>query len=252
KKTADKVIINFHGGGYCLPASLPHFSVLSDIVDQLNAAGADVAVLFLSYTLAPKASYPHQLSQGVELLRYTLRDLGKKPSDVLLCGDSAGGNLALGVLSHLTHPHQSIPPLELSEPLRAAILIAPWASFDTTAESFRRNQYKDCLGPAALNPWSRAFMSRAQTDNYNQPLNAPASWWKDLKVDAVLILAGADEVLVDDIKEVARRIESVHPKTTTIIVTGESHDSPYVSPMIGYKEPSEQAKAIRSWISPRL
>lgn len=34
------------GGGYCLSAALPHFSVLSDIIDQLNAAGGDVAVLF--------------------------------------------------------------------------------------------------------------------------------------------------------------------------------------------------------------
>ncbi len=195
------------GGGYCLSAALPHFSVLSDIIDQLNAAGGDVAVLFLSYTLAPKASYPHQLSQGVELLRYTLQNLGRKPSDLVLCGDSAGGNLALGVLSHLSHPHPSIPPLELSEPLRAAILIAPWVSFDTTAESFRRNQYKDCIGPASLIPWSKAFMGRAPADNYNQPIKAPVDWWKDLKVEEVLILAGAEEVLVDYVKEVARKIE---------------------------------------------
>lgn len=50
-------------------------------------------------------------------------------------------------------------------------------------------------------------MGRAPADNYNQPIKAPVDWWKDLKVEEVLILAGAEEVLVDYVKEVARKIE---------------------------------------------
>ena len=143
----------------------------------------------------------------MELLRYTLQHLGKKPSEIILGGDSAGGNLALGVLSHLSHPHPSITPIELTEPLRAAVLIAPWCSFDSTADSFRRNAYKDCIDASSLIPWSRAFMGQAPPDNYNQPLRAPADWWKDSKAEEVLIIAGADEVLVDYIKELASKIE---------------------------------------------
>lgn len=164
-------------------------------------------MLFLSYTLAPAASYPRQLTQGVELLRHTLQHLGKSPSEIVLAGDSAGGNLALGVLSHLSHPHPSIAPIGLAEPLRAAVLIAPWCSFETTADSFRRNAYKDCIGPSSLGPWSRAFMGGAAPDNYNQPLRAPAGWWEGLKVAEVLIVAGADEVLVDYVKELAAKME---------------------------------------------
>ncbi len=195
------------GGGYCLPASLPHVSVLSSIVEQLNAGGKDVACLFLSYTLAPAAHYPTQLTQGVELLRYTLQNLGKRPSEIVIGGDSAGANLALGVLSHMSHPHPSIPPLEISEPVRAAILIAPWCTFETTADSFRRNAYKDCIGESSLAPWSSAFMGGAPPDNYNQPLRAPAEWWKDVKAEEILIIAGADELLVDYVKELASKIE---------------------------------------------
>lgn len=188
--------------------------MFQDILDQLNGSGGDVAVLFLAYTLAPKASYPRQLVQGVELLRYVTHGLGKKPSNLIISGDSAGANLTLGVLSHLSHPHPSIAPLELSEPLRAALLIAPWVSFDNTADSFRRNQYKDCIDSRSLKPWSTAFLAGAPADNYNQPLRAPAEWWKDLKVEEVLIIACADEVLVDPIKEVAEKIE-VSPRNTS-------------------------------------
>jgi len=176
-------------------------------VSQLNAAGKDAAVLFLHYTLAPAAAYPRQLTQGVELLRHTLQHLGKEPSDVVIAGDSAGGNLALGVLSHLSHPHPSIAPVELSGPLRAAVLIAPWCTFEMSADSFRRNAYKDCIGPSSLGPWARAFMGGAAPDNYNQPLRAPASWWEQLKVEEVLIIAGADEVLVDYVNQLAGKIE---------------------------------------------
>ena len=48
------------------------------------------------------------------------------------------------------------------------------------------------------------------------------------------------------------RSKSVHEKTTTVIVAKESHDSPFINGMIGIKEPSEQDKVIRSWISSRL
>ncbi len=46
--------------------------------------------------------------------------------------------------------------------------------------------------------------------------------------------------------------QSVHPKTTTIVVAKESHISPFVNGVLGYTEPSEQDNAVRSWISSRL
>ena len=50
-------------------------------------------------------------------------------------------------------------------------------------------------------------MDGAAPDNYNQPLRAPADWWKGLQVQEVLVIAGADEVLVDYVKELGRKIE---------------------------------------------
>lgn len=50
-------------------------------------------------------------------------------------------------------------------------------------------------------------MGGAAPDNYNQPLRAPAGWWEGLKVAEVLIVAGADEVLVDYVKELAAKME---------------------------------------------
>lgn len=127
----------------------------------------------------------------------------------MLCGDSAGGNLVLGVLSHLLHPHPCIAPLKRREPLLGAALISPWGGFDTSASSYSRNALKDSIDASVLQKWAGYFMGRAEVDGYNQPFCAPSKWWNELNdvVQSVLITAGTNEVLVDDIKAFADRIE---------------------------------------------
>lgn len=125
----------------------------------------------------------------------------------MLAGDSAGGNLALGVLSHLSHPHPEISRLELKENLRGAVLISPWVSFDTSVDSMTQNERKDFLTAGSIGPWVAAFLSGAPTDPWNQPLMASPEWWEQLKVDEVLINAGADEIMIDDIRAFAKRFK---------------------------------------------
>ncbi len=186
------------GGGYNLPASPGHLDFCADI----NAAtGADVTVLFLGYTLAPHARYPQQLTQGVELLRHLINDLNRKPENIIIGGDSAGANLLLGILSHISHPHPAIAPLELSAPLRGVVLLGPWTSFDTEGwESVKYNKYKDAVTPRSANLWSSNFLGGKPRDQYNEPMVAEAEWWRGLRVEEVLVVAGGDEVLLDSTK----------------------------------------------------
>ena len=80
---ADVII----GGGYCVPADIGHLKFTASIAEK---AGAEMAVLMPTYDLAPQASYPRQLTQGVEILRYLITELGRKPENIILAGDSAG------------------------------------------------------------------------------------------------------------------------------------------------------------------
>jgi len=239
-ESADKILVFFHGkhmvggqgfdakqigGGYVKPVTT-QLGLLWDIKTSL---ASKFAICLLSYSLAPEAQFPVQLQQAVHLLRNLVVDKGKTPENVriykeigrlsvlkadqhhqiILCGDSAGGNLVLGLLSHLLHPHPSITPLKLPSPLLGAALISPWGDFSTSALSYTRNGFKDSIDASVLQKWSAYFMDGADTDNYNQPFRAPDSWWIDLNgaVRDVLITAGTDEVLVDDIKAFATKIE---------------------------------------------
>ena len=144
------------------------------------------------------------------LLNHVLNNLKIPPGNIILTGDSAGANLALSLLSHISHPHPSttvpIPSVHLSSPLLGAVLISPWISFDLSTDSFKRNAWKDCIGVEAGKQWSSAFLScpwphEEASDEYNQAITADSSWWKDLKVEQVLVTAGEEEVLVDGIRE---------------------------------------------------
>lgn len=109
----------------------------------------------------------------------------------------------------MLHPHPSIAPLNLPKPLLGAALISPWGDFSTTALSYQRNAFKDSIDASVLRKWSAYFMDGADTDHYNQPFHAPGSWWIDLNgaVQDVLITAGTDEVLVDDIEAFAEKLK---------------------------------------------
>ncbi|BAE66241.1 unnamed protein product [Aspergillus oryzae RIB40] len=83
----------------------------------------------VSFNVRP-LRYPTQLIQSVEGLRYILTETNRTPANILLGGDSAGGNLAVGVLSHLSSPHEAIAKLDVQEPLAGTVLIAPWTSLE--------------------------------------------------------------------------------------------------------------------------
>ncbi|TVY86225.1 ATP-dependent RNA helicase, partial [Lachnellula willkommii] len=201
--TAEKVLINFHGGGYTFPAAPEMFEFMFQIISVLQSQGKNIACLFLSYDLAPARVYPRQLQQGAMLLNHVLHTLHIPPSNILLTGDSAGGNLAVGLLAHISHPHPGlhgvdVPKVELGEggnaKLKGVVLISPWVSFNLDSESWIRNEYKDCLCKKAGQQWSSAFLDHPQpldpvSDYYNQAITAPESWWEGAAVEKVLIVA---------------------------------------------------------------
>lgn len=210
------------GGGYVKPITT-QLNLLWKIKKSLPPTSS---ICLLSYSLASGSQYPIQLRQAVSILSYLVMDQGKKPGKVLqsspllcflrsshsqlvLCGDSAGASLVLSVLSHLLHPHPCVPELKLSEPLCGAAVVSPWGDFRTSAASYARNADNDSIDGPILRKWSAFFMNSAQADNYNQPFRASDDWWRNLDsvLQDLLITAGTDEVLVDDIEAFAKRIE---------------------------------------------
>ncbi|KAG0160099.1 hypothetical protein PDIDSM_7626 [Penicillium digitatum] len=214
---AEKLIIYFPGGGYSLPALPTHFTHIEAFCTDIKNQGNSIGVLFLAYELSPKARWPRQLQQAVIVLRYAIEALGKRPSDIVLQGDSAGAHLALALLSHLTHPHpqDTVPRFSVDEPLRGTMLLSPWVDFRTDHASSMENADRDVGSAQTLNSWAQIFLGQTAEDEYNYPAKAPASWWRDVPVSRIFIGAGGDEVLLDPIRLTAEKMKAELPDATS-------------------------------------
>ncbi|CZR59318.1 related to triacylglycerol lipase 2 [Phialocephala subalpina] len=189
---------------------------------------------------------------------------------IILTGDSAGANLVMALLSHITHPHPGlggiqIPKVEFEGSFKGVVLTSPWVSFEVTSDSFQENEPKDVVSISAGKKWSTSFLGTpwphaTAVDAYNQPAGnaVPVSWFEDFPkiVDEVLIVCGSDEVMVDGIRDFKKKLAKGMGEDRVKFFVGENeyHDQPSLDLGIGYKESEEgmQAKEIKRWIASKL
>jgi acetyl esterase/lipase len=128
-------------------------------------------------------------------------------AQIIIAGDSAGGNLTAAILLHSAQPHPEVTPLDFGgDSLAGAFLISPWITFDTTAQSMTRNLCTDYICLKSLSRASASFTNGVE-DNYSLPLKAAAESWKGIKVKALGIVAGGYEVMLDDIVNFAEKVK---------------------------------------------
>lgn len=116
------LIVFFHGGGHSQGSIDTHDSICRGLA---NAARA--TVLTVEYRLAPESPYPAAYEDALAATEWALEhvaELGADPEQVIVAGDSAGGNLAMAVA--LARP----------QGLAAQLLIYPLASFARQRELF--------------------------------------------------------------------------------------------------------------------
>ena len=85
-------LLFFHGGGFVFNAAPHHFSLARRFVRELG-----IKCVFVDYRLAPKYKFPCAVDDCFEVYKWVLNNSGKLKIDckkIIVCGDSAGGNLA--------------------------------------------------------------------------------------------------------------------------------------------------------------
>ncbi|KAH1615018.1 hypothetical protein KXX21_001132 [Aspergillus fumigatus] len=249
---ADNVLIWYHGGGFALPANMGYFKFFANLVDHAATHNKSLAIFSLTYTLAPQATYPTQLRQAVDCLRYILANTSHQPSRIFLGGDSAGGNLVGGVLSHLAHPHPQIDPLNVSENLAGAVMIAPWTLMDTDFPDRKIDSSGDLITPAVAGPWARAYLGTATRDVYTDLSKAESDWYSTFPVANVLICAGGNEILLPIIQDFAEKFKAGFPSSELFVGHREGHVAPIYNLELGDTTETEQGKRVKEWLSKRL
>jgi hypothetical protein len=193
--------------------------------------------------LYPSASFPIQLRQAVSGLAHLINAMGISPEDIYLVGDSAGGGLVLQVISHLLHPYQGVPRIQLAAPLGGAFLLSPWVSLTTESLSYVANSASDVLPAESWAYLASDILQKLPEDGrpYLEPVKAPEDWWKDVHkmVKKVTILTGAMECLRDDDMNLAAKLERYHKDVTLFVQPDGVHTEPYLARMAGEEDQPE-------------
>ncbi|KAF9889513.1 hypothetical protein FE257_007223 [Aspergillus nanangensis] len=251
-RNAKHVLIWYHGGGFALPANLGYFDFFTRLIADSARNNKSLAVFALTYTLAPQATYPTQLRQAVSALRYILQETDNHPVDrVLLGGDSAGGNLVGGVLSHLAHPHPAIAPLPVTNLLAGAVMIAPWTFMGDYGEQTIDSR-GDLITEAVGGPWSAAYLGSAPRDHYTDLSTAPPDWFTTFPVRKVLVTGGGSEILLPIIQDFVAKFREGFPDVELCVGHREGHVAPIYNLYIGDRTETEQGKRVKSWLQEML
>jgi acetyl esterase/lipase len=237
---------------------------------EAKKAGLDIGVAFLEYGLIPEYKYPTQLFQGNVAVQHLL-EVGFAPSDIVLLGDSAGGNLVLSILSHALHPYPSsipsglnagkkAPALRLSSPLRAAVLVSPWLTGSTSTQSFISNEGYDVLSTSGVRDCAELLYDGTSIAEevkngqaWGSTYEAPDGWWTGLgekAVQRVLVTAGTDEIFRDHICTWSDKMKSLQLKGVqweSRLAEKEAHDEPLMGFTVR-RPASETSKVLTKFI----
>jgi acetyl esterase/lipase len=182
-------VLYLHGGGYCFyPQAYANFIALTTLA-------ANSRTFALDYCLSPEHRFPAQLHDGLNAYRWLLEN-GTDPEELVLFGDSAGGNLALAMLLAARDAKLTLPAL--------AIALSPATDLETDRTSMVANQDFDWIHKRMLTQWADWFCDSAQ---HRDPLVAPL--WADLRgLPPIYLQAGRCEILYDSVQAFAERARS--------------------------------------------
>ncbi|MFX1379479.1 MAG: alpha/beta hydrolase [Promethearchaeota archaeon] len=175
-----RVILYFHGGGMVLMSPKTHRALTIEI-----AKYAKMRLLSIDYRLAPEHSHPAPLEDCVKAYKWLLSQ-GVKAENIVIAGDSAGGNLTLTTLIKLKNEGVSLPI--------GAVALSPATDFTGESKTFYENAKTDpILADRGIFWWTTAFLAGADP---RDPLISPL--FGDLKgLPPLLIQVSTSEMLYD-------------------------------------------------------
>ena len=137
-------ILYCHGGGYT-SGNLGYSKVLASKLTKVT--GYDV--LTFEYRLAPEHPYPAALEDAERAWDH-LMHLGYGARDVVIAGDSAGGNLALVLCHRLKEQGRMLPA--------ALLLMSPWTDMTASGPSYgEREELDPMLTPDYIKAVRKAY-----------------------------------------------------------------------------------------------
>ena len=241
KSSTKHVVLRLHGGAY--------MSGITDLYRSFAVRQAEYTdaseIYCVDYRHAPIYTYPAALEDATTVYRGLLAR-GTKASDIIIYGDSAGGNLAVELAIYLRE-HDIPQPAAL-------ILLSPWADFEhkdgtSRTENFAKDKVLGEGTPFA--PHLRSIPPYAGDLPLDDPRLSPIH--ADLRgLPPMLIQTGSYDLLLTEDEQLAAKAKADGTDVTFTVYPEMPHVFPLVLPELAesFAALEEMRNFVQQYMTP--
>ncbi len=194
----SRVLIFFHGGGYCSGSIQSHRRLVTEA-----GRAARIRTLAVGYRLAPEHPFPAAYDDALTAWQF-LRKQGIAAAHIAIGGDSAGAGLTLGLIGRLRDGQEELPV--------CAWLISPWTDLTMSGSTLVSKAAVDPLiHKEYLNELADAYLP-AGTDRKDPRVSPLYGDFRNFP--PMLVQIGSDETLLDDATGLAARAGAANVAVT--------------------------------------
>lgn len=187
----NNTIFYLHGGGW-VGRNIDTYDNFCRRVCQ----NTNTTIYSIGYRLAPESKFPGAIEDGVDVIRHLVSNHGLNVNHLHICGDSAGGNMAVGITYLLRHEIQFQKLLLLYPPVSANLDQASVNEYgqgyiiEKENLTWMRDQYLESI------------------DQFTDPLVSPLYHQNfDFLPDTMITIGGKDP-LYDQVTEFTHAVQS--------------------------------------------
>jgi epsilon-lactone hydrolase len=172
----DQALLYIHGGGFVFGMTPLHLEMVAYLAQKMG-----IRTLMVDYRLAPEHPFSAPLDDCVTAYRWLLKQ-GMTAQNIVVAGDSAGGNLTITTMMKLRENGERLPV--------AAACLSPVVDLSGQGSSFKG--FNDpLLPPRAIRIYNRSYV--ADNDPHDPLISPVFGDWHGLP--PLLIHVGEDEIL---------------------------------------------------------
>lgn len=214
----DPILLYIHGGAYTSQAGFFQRNYVRELLKRIQEKKPRTSALFLDYDLAPENRFPGPLAQAAALYHQLVDTEGV--SDVMVFGESAGGNLVTVLLAHIHHNfnvvctssvkrYVHVPVITSGKKPTSVVLLSPWnhLSPDYSSGSYVANARYDFLTTKRVVDSAKLYCPNdgfRASDPWVSPSVAEPEFWTGVFPESSLCVWGDKELIATDCEVFAK------------------------------------------------
>ncbi|KAG0374242.1 hypothetical protein BGX24_010648 [Mortierella sp. AD032] len=235
----DIVMFAIHGGGMVMGDALLFLSSYMAWMKVLQQKhNLKIGILSVEYSLSPEVPFPGALNECVAAYKHLIEYQGVDPRRVIMCGDSAGGNLCLTTALKIrdSYPSVGLPA--------AQVLFSPWVMCPKPLKT-SPDDYISLTGGQLFVEAYTHNQAKIHTSPYASPIQAATL----AGLPRMQIFIGGVETLRPSIERFIVKARAEGVEVEEHLKEGKSHDYALIQEISGSKVVREAQELIGKFVA---